>query len=633
MAPAHGLESNSGRPAHFAKGLAAAHELFRRGELDHAETACRTLLSQVDDDADLFALLGMVLIQKGDPEASIACFERAAVLKPDTARTHNNLGIACKRAGRVHDAETAYRRAISIDGSYAQAHNNLGVVLVERGEFSDAAKSFRLAVNLEAEFVEARRNLARALLESAQHSEAASEYRRILAAAPDDTNAILALASALRHLEGYDEASTCLNQILKADPGHRDALFEMSLILQDQGALLEAREVLERIVTLEPAHASAHNLIGVVSQALGDLDGAVCCFRRAISIEPGFAEAHRNLAMARRHTEVDEDVRRTQRLMDMDMDEAATMHAEFALSKIDDDLGLFEDAFMHLSRANRLKRRSIRYDVGQDRMFFEKLKQTFDSAFFANRENWGEDDTTPIIIVGMPRSGTTLVEQIIASHPRVWGAGEVLDLDRLLWGAQSANPTQDWCESMASLNKSDVGDLAAAYLSALKHAAQSADRVTDKTPGNFHYVGMLRIMLPQAKIINCVRQPLDICFSCYQNYFTRGVPFAYELRELGTYYRLYSNLMEHWRITLPGFIYDLRYEALLQDQEAETRQLLDFCGLEWDPACLEFHRTDRPVQTASVVQVRQPIYRSSVGRASRYANHLGPLREALGDVL
>lgn len=633
MAPAQGMESNSGRPVHFAKGLAAAHELFRRGELDHAEAACRNLLSQVNDDANLLALLGMVLIQKGDPESSIACLEKAAFLQPGVARTHNNLGIACKRAGRLREAETAYRRAISVDASYAQAHNNLGVVLVERGEFSNAAMSFRLAVNLDVKFVEARRNLARALLESAQFSEAANEFRRVLEISPDDISATLALALALRHLEDYDGASTWLNQILKADPGHIDALFQKGLLLQEQGALPEARKTLERIVSVEPDHAGAHNLMGVVSQALGELDEAVARFRRAISIQPHFAEAHRNLAMARRHEVVDDDVRRTQRLMDLDTDEVTTMHAEFALAKIFDDLGQIDDAFAHLSHANRLKRRSIHYDVSQDRIFFESLKRTFDPTFFANREHWGEDDTAPIFIVGMPRSGTTLVEQIMASHPRVWGAGEILDLDRLLWSARGADQTQDWCEAMVSLSQNDVEELATSYLHVLKQRTQGADRVTDKTPGNFHYIGMIRVMFPRAKIINCVRNPLDTCFSCYQNYFTRGVRFTYDLQELGTYYLLYSSLMDHWREALPGFVYDFCYEDLLQNQEAESRRLLDFCGLEWDPVCLDFHRTERPVQTASVVQVRQPIYRSSVGRATQYANHLMPLRDALGDIM
>ena len=633
MTPAQGLGSDPGRPEHFAKGLAAAHELFRRGELDHAESVCRNLLSQVDDDADLLALLGMVLIQKGDSESSITYLENAAKLQPDVARTHNNLGIACKRAGRLREAETAHRRAIAIDGSYAQAHNSLGVLLVERGEFSDAAISFRSAVNLDAEFLEARRNLARALLQSEQFSEAASEFRRILEISPDDVSATLALATVLRQLEDYDGAGACLNQILKADPGHVEALFQRGLMLQEQGELHEALKALERIVVEDPDHASAHNLLGVVSQALGELDGAVSCFRRAISIQPHFAEAHRNLAMARRHVAVDDDVRRTQRLMDLDIDETAIMHAEFALAKIYDDLGQTEDAFAHLSHANRLKRSSIHYDVSQDRIFFESLKRTFDATFFSDREQWGADDATPVFIVGMPRSGTTLIEQIIASHPRVWGAGEILDLDRLLWMAPGSDGTQDWCDAMASLNENDVGEFAASYLSAVKRGTQAVDRITDKTPGNFHYIGMIRVMLPRAKIINCVRHPLDTCFSCYQNYFTRGVPFAYDLRELGTYYRLYSSMMEHWRETLPGFIYDLRYEELLRNQEAESRNVLDFCGLEWDPACLDFHRTERPVQTASAVQVRQPIYRSSLGRTSPYANHLGPLRDALGDVI
>ena len=632
MAPSQQSEPGLERPEHITKGLAAAHELFRRGELDYAEQACRNLLSQMNDDADLFALLGMVLIQKGDPEGSIVYLENAAALQPDAVRMRNNLGIAFKRVGRLQEAEAAYRRAISIDGGYAQAHYNLGVVLIERGDFRDAAASFQAAVNLDTEFLEARRNLAHALLGSNQFAESADEFRRFLDISPDDVAANLALVEILRQLEDYDKARKYLDRLLEANPDHVGALFQKCLVLQEQGALGEARDVLTRIVDADPEHAGAHNLLGVVSQALGHLDEAVRCFRCAISIEPLFAEAHRNLALARRHVEVDEDVRRTRRLMDIEMNEVATMHAEFDLAKIDDDLGEIDDAFMHLSRANRLKRRSIQYDVGQDRIFFERLKRTFDPAFFSMRQGWGEDDTTPIFIVGMPRSGTTLVEQIIASHPRAWGAGETLDLDRLLWANRGSDQPQAWCETMASLAKDDMRKLAADYLTALKRSALGADRITDKTPGNFHYIGMIRVMLPRAKIVNCIRNPLDMCFSCFQTYFTRGIHFAYELRELGIYYRLYAGLMEHWRTTLPGFVYDLRYEQLLHDQETETRNLLEFCGLEWDSACLDFHRTERPVQTASVVQVRQPIYQSSIGRAARYANHLGPLRDALGDI-
>ena len=621
----------AGRPGQIEQGLAAAHELFRRGELDQAEAMCRQLLSQVDDNGDLFTLLGMVVVQKGDPEASIHYFEKALTLRSDEARSHNNLGLAFKRAGRLEEAESAYGAALSIDGQYAQAHNNLGVVLRDKGEVAGAIASFRAALNVDPAFVDARRNLASALLESNQLGESAAEFHRILESSPNDAGAHLSLASVSRQLANFDEASAYLERILDGEPNHPEALSERGLVLQEQGDLYGAKAAYEQVVSAAPDHAQAHDSLGVVLQALGDLDAAVASFRRAISARPDYAEAHRHLAFARRHVEVDDDIRLTESLLESDADDASVMHASFALAKICDDLGQYDDAFMYLSRANRLKRQTIRYDVGQDRVFFENLKRTFDKTFFADHENWGVDDPAPIFILGMPRSGTTLVEQILASHSRVRGAGETLDLDRLLWEAHETDLEKDWCDAMSANSKYEVMDLAASYLSSLKRSGPAAERITDKTPGNFHYVGMIRVMLPRAKVINCVRDPLDTCFSCYQNYFTQGVSFAYELSELGTYYRLYANLMDHWQESLPGFVHDLRYEELLQNQEAETRKLLEFCDMEWDDACLDFHLTERPVHTASVNQVRRPIYKSSLGRAARYSKHLAPLRDALGD--
>lgn len=614
------------------QGLAAAYELFRRGELDQAETVCRQLLSQAGDDGDVFTLLGMVTTQKGSPQAAIGYFEKAVAIQPTVARSHNNLGLACKRAGRLDEAEAAYRKALSLDGTYAQAHNNLGVVRRELGDFKEAVMRFESALEADPVFVDARKNLAQALLESGQAARAAAEFRRVLKHVPEDSESTVSLADALHRMGDTGEALTCLDRLLNAHPGHAGALIRKGDLLEEGGELEAARAAYDRALASAPDRAEAHDKLGVVLLALGDIDEAVSCFRRAIAARPELAEAHRHLAFARRHEDVDDDVRATQGLLESEANDNSVMHASFALAKIHDDLGQYDDAFAYVSRANRLKRRTVQFDIGQDRLFFEQLKQTFDETFFSERQGWALEDSTPIFIVGMPRSGTTLVEQILASHPRVWGAGEILHLDRVLWEFHEANRETDWCSEMAALGEQEVRDVAASYLAALKRSAPGADYITDKTPGNFHYLGMIGVMFSGAKVINCLRDPLDTCLSCYQNYFTQSVSFAYDLKELGTYYRLYAGLMEHWRAVLPSLVYDLRYEDLLQDQEAETCRLLDHCGLEWDDACLAFHATKRPVQTASVAQVRQPMYRSSVGRAARYGSHLDPLREALGDL-
>ncbi len=632
MPPTQEPRANSLRAERLARGLAAAHELFKRGKFDQAEAACLDLQASEGSDPDILTLLGTVTIERGDPQGSIRYFEDAVTLAPDAARLHNNLGIAFKRAGRLDAAEAAYRRALAIDAAYAQAYNNLGVVLIERDNLAEAVRCFEAATNLDETYFEARRNLGRALLESNQVERANTEFRRMLETSPNDIGANLSLGAIERQAGHFQEAQSHLQRVLDLEPDHADALYQKGLVLQDQGALPEALAVFERVLALNSTHAGACNSLGVVSQALGNLGGAVQYFRRAISAQPEFAEAHRNLAFARRHAEMDDDARRTQALLETELDDASAMHVSFALSKIYDDLDQYDQAFGHLSQANELKRRSIDYDIGQERNFFANLERTFVSSFFEDRTDWGIGDRTPIFIVGMPRSGTTLVEQIIASHPRAGGAGEILDLDRLLWDCGTDERERDWCQAMNSLSRSQIDDLSASYLEGLRKRFPDMDHVTDKTLGNFHYIGMIRVMLPEAKVINCTRDPVDTCFSCYQNYFTQGVPFSYSLEDLGNYYRLYSNLMKHWRRQLPGFVYDLSYESLLNDLEGESKKLLAFCGLEWNPACLNFHKTERPVETASAVQVRQPIYRSSIARAAHYRSHLAPLREALGDV-
>lgn len=620
------------RAQRLTRGLSVAHELFQLGKYDQAEEACLALLASEGSDPDILTLLGSVIIERGDPDKAIPYFVKVADLVPDKARPHNNLGIAYKRGGRLEEAEAAYRRALVIDASYAQAHNNLGTTLIERGNVIEAVRSFEAAIKFDETFLEARRNLAHALLESNQPGRAAAELQRILETSPEDIGANLSLAAIERQKRNFRRAQLHLEVILGLEPKHIDAMYRLALILEDQGRFSEALTMLERVIGLSPGHANACNSAGVLSQTLGDIDVAIKYFRRAISVRPEFAEAHRNLAFARRNVEIDDDVRRSEALLEHELDDVSAMHVSFAMAKIHDDLGEYNNAFKHLSRGNMLKRRMLDYDIGLESDFFAELEGAFDSSFFQGRIGWGLEDQTPIFVVGMPRSGTTLVEQIIASHSRAEGAGEILDLDRLLWDAVNENRQHGWGQSMHSLSRPQANDLAAAYLNGLKQRFPGAEHITDKTPGNFHYIGMIRIMLPNAKVINCTRDPVDTCFSCYQNYFTEGVSFSYTLEELGKYYRLYSRLMEHWRWELPGFVYDCSYESLLNDQEGETRRLLEFCSLEWDPACLSFHKTKRPVQTASVAQVRQPIYRSSIGRATHYEKHLAPLRDALGDI-
>ena len=305
----------------------------------------------------------------------------------------------------------------------------------------------------------------------------------------------------------------------------------------------------------------------------------------------------------------------------------------FALAKAYDDLGEYDRAFAALTRANALKRDEVDFDMTEIEARYRAIEDTFSADFLAAGADLGDPSETPVFIVGMPRSGTTLLEQILDSHPEAHGAGELLELPGLIKGLTEelgSDAAFPGCLSAVAPNR--WTELGARYADTLAQRTPAARRVTDKLPENHQRVGFISLILPRAKIIHCRRDPLDTCLSCYKLLFTGGQKYSYDLRDLGRQYRLYDSLMAHWSRVLPGRILDVRYEDLVADQEAETRRILAHCGLDWDPACLRFHESDRQVMTASAIQVRRPIYRDSVDKWRRYEAHLRPLLDALGDL-
>jgi hypothetical protein len=303
----------------------------------------------------------------------------------------------------------------------------------------------------------------------------------------------------------------------------------------------------------------------------------------------------------------------------------------FGLAKAYDDIGERERGFAHLLRGNSAKRCQIEYDEAATLSAFDRIAEVFTPELLATRQNLGDPSPTPVFIVGMPRSGTTLVEQTLASHHAVFGAGERREMAMGVLRLRTERPgAAGFPEAVVTMTGEAFRRLGADYVAALRPLAPDAVRITDKMPGNFAYLGLIRMVLPNARIIHLVRDPVDTSLSCFSKLFTDGMAYSYDLAELGRYHRTYQRLMAHWRSVLPGnALLEVEYEALVEDFEAQARRLVAHCGLEWDPACLEFYKTSRPVQTASMTQVRQPIYRSSVGRWRPDAALLQPLLEAL----
>ncbi len=642
--------------------LKQAYALHRSGQPSEAEAAYRRILEADAECAEACHLLGMLLHQRGDHGQAERQIARALELKPDEPTYLNTMGTLLRVTGRLDRAIAAFEAAIARAPSFAPAHGNLGTALLEAGRHQAAEESSRKAVGLEPANPGLRYNLAHLLVARREYEEALGCCREVLAAQPGHVAAHVLCATALKGLDRGDEAMGHLRSALEVDPENLEALNNLGVILRESGRPEEALGVFEQALEAHGEVAATHINLGTALQDLGRSEDAMAAYRAVLESNPESVEAHNNLGNSliavgreaeagevyRRILEIDPD--RTGALVNLqrlgganpDDEELSGFSARLEDPELADEdaanlcrllfsawhgRGEPDRAFPYLERANRLHRATLRYDSAADQRMAGRITEMFSSGFLADRAGWGHETDLPIFIVGMPRSGSTLVEQILASHSGVHGAGELSDLWRLVVDSGGTKPYPDF---IAALEKRDLEALGKSYADGLARRSPGASRVIDKQLNNFLYIGLIAAILPGAKIIHCRRDALDTCFSCYAKLFGRGSKFVYDLAELGHYYRLQTQVMEHFESLLPGRIFDLEYEELVADQEGTTRRLLDYCGLAWEDSCLAFEKTERAVLTASDTQVRQAIFSTSIGGWKPYRKHLGELIEALG---
>jgi tetratricopeptide (TPR) repeat protein len=615
-------------------------------------------------------LLGLVRAQAGAPEEGVELMARAVAVQPDFALAHYNLGNALRRLGRAEAAARAYGEAIRLKpnspgalvnlgvtlrglGRHAQAldayaralayqpndpqiHYNTGVALQELGRLEDAARAYRRAVAMQPDHVDAWANLAAALLSLGQGTEALECCRRRVALEPNAAEAHTALAATWLELGWPEEAAAASRRALALAPEDAVAHAHLGGALRELGQGATALAAYERAVALRPDAAEGWVNLAISLQEAGRADEAKAAVARALALEPGSGAAWSVHGDLKTFARGDPDLNAlTALLASADTTGASQedrLDLEFTLAKALMDMGEANEAFVRLNAANGRKRAALSYDVSEDAREFAAIAGALDGPRLARPMDGGDPSDLAVFIIGMPRSGTTLVEQILASHPQVHGAGELPTLESILIArlGPSLSPTAR-AQRLAELGPADLTAMGSAYVRKLAELGPGAVRVTDKMPSNFRWAGLIRLMLPNARIIHCRRDPIDTCLSCYSRNFSRGQAFAYDLRDLGLYYRAYYALMDHWRGLLPADRFlEVRYEAVVADLESEARRLIAFCGLDWDAACLAFDQTRRPVRTASVNQVRKPLYRSSVARWKAYEAHLGPLLHALG---
>ncbi len=546
---------------------------YRGGDLPGAEQACLQVLQAEPRHPQALHILGVICHQLGRQQEAIAYLRRAAAIDSANPDIYANLGAACAAAGRLDEAMAYCREALRRRPDHPGAHSNLGAALAVRGRFAEAIGHYQHVLQLNPGCAATHNNLGMALVEEGRLQEAEEQYGEAVRLKPDYAVAHSNRAGVLIEWVRLPEAITCCHDSLRCDPDCVPAYVHLAE-LAAQGFYQFTDEQIRHLESLAHGHDSG----------------------------PG-PDGGRRVAT----------------------DEASQLH--FILAALCDRQGDYDRAFAHYRRGNELKaqvfrQKNLAFDRERHRRFIDDIIAVFDRRFCERVRSFGLATEVPVFVVGMPRTGSSLVAQMLASHPQVVAAGERRELGEILT-SRAPYPAH-----MSRLDQSAAHALAEEYLRRLARVSPEAARIVDKMPHNYLHLGSLGALFQNPRIIHCRRDVMDVCLSCYFQDFA-WVNYATSLEDLGFYYRQYERLMRHWREVLPVPVYELEYEALVRDPEGVGRGLLAFCGLDWSDRCLAFHENRRPVRTASKLQVRRPLYASSIARWKRYESQLLPLQQAL----
>ena len=634
--------------------------LINSGELAAAETRCRSALEDYPRDVNMLALLGALLIKLDRATEAEAKLLQAIAEAPTFAKPYEDLGHLLVKQNRALEALPCLERATHLDPKLENAWFTLGKALTMLGRGAEADQAFEQCFALspvrrmmalaaehqkegrldEAEHlyrrilrhdprnVDALRLLALIALKAGRDGEAESLLEKAISLAPDFLLAILDLGRLRKDQDRYGEALECFDKAIALDPASVQAHYLRGSTLAPASFTQEAIDAYEQCLKLRPTHVGALIGLGHVLKAVGRYHEAVASYDACIRQLPDFGETYWSLANLKTYRFDDATVAEMERRVS---GAGLTVQSEvnflFSLGKAYEDRGDFDRAWDYYSTGNRKQRTEVTYDPVQTESMNDRLVRVFSADFLQAHRGAGLADPAPIFIVGLPRSGSTLLEQILASHSQVEGTSELPYLGRVaIWLNRNRADGINYPEAVRELQATKFQSLGRDYLSfAQMHRRSGAPHFIDKNPNNFPNIGFLSLMLPSAKIIDARRHPLDACLSCYRQLFAKGQAFTYDLTEIGEYYLQYQRMMDHWHEVLPGQVLTVQYEDVVADFESQVRRLLEFCELPWEPACLRFYESERPVRTPSSEQVRQPIYDRSVGHWRHFAHHLDEL--------
>jgi tetratricopeptide (TPR) repeat protein len=641
-------------------------EVYRSlGQFDQAAAHCLVALRLQPQNAEATNTLGLTLLAQNQPEAAAAQFREALRLRPDFALACNNLGNALRLQGEKEKALAHFRLAVEIAPDLAEGHSNLGQFLLEHNRLDEALAHCREAVRLRPNFPEAHNNLgnvlremnrldeakrcyaealrlgpdigmthnnmAQALQEEGKLDEALAWYQEALRLEPNSARIHTNLASVLVEQEKNEEAVARYEHALRLEPSYAEAVNGLAWMRHEQGDYEQAQAMYREALRLKPDLAAARCNLGSVLEEMGNFAGAERCFREALRHDARLPGALAQLATMLRKKLPDADLGDMRRLLeDPYLSDGQRGCLHFGLAQVLDARGDYAAAAVHLARANGIAvaewgKRGQGYDPAAHTRFVDRLVATFTPAFFERARGLGSESERPVFVIGLPRSGTTLTQQILARHSQMFGAGELpLTRDSFESLAEGAPGEEAAFRALDRLDGALVRRVAERHLERLEELGPGKPRVVDKLPDNYLYLGLLAVLFPRAKFVHCRRDLRDVAVSCWMTNF-RHIRWASDPEHIASRFREYQRVMEHWRQVLPVEVLEVDYEETVADLEGVARRLVAFCGLEWEPACLAFHEGKQPVKTASVAQVRQPIYTRSVARWRYYEQSLGPL--------
>jgi tetratricopeptide (TPR) repeat protein len=647
----------------YAQALAA----LRTGRAETAERQLRAIQAATPGEVNSLRLLGLALLAQGKLEPAIETLERALTAAPDFAHARADLARAYREAGRLAAARTELQRVVKQAPALDSAWLAYGDVLVDLEMYADARFAFEQARRLDPHCERIEKATAAFLAGDRQSAEGI--FRDILKADASHVGALCGLAALalgagntqhserlLRHAlkqtahlplarrglghtvlaaGRLPEAEAQFRELLKVEPENAQNWVALGSVYARLLRQTDALAAYEEAARLNPTQVRLRLSIGHLHKTLGHRAQCEQAYHECLRMDAGCGEAYWSLADLKTYTFDEAEIAAMQNLLaGSSVDEGNRAQLHFALARALEQRMHYANAFVNYSAGNALRRVASPFDIAKFEDKSRRVAACFDAGFFSERPGAGLADASPIFIVGLPRSGSTLVEQILASHSKVEGTMELPNIVTMVREFDHRDRQGDgYPESVRAVSMQDLAALGRRYLDETRPIRTGAAHFIDKMPNNFSHVGLIHAILPQAIIVDVRRHPMDSCFSTYKQYFAEGQSFSYDLEDLGRYYRCYLALMDHWDEVLRGKVLHLQYEELIRDPDTLIRRLLAHCGLPFESACLRFHETARPVRTASSEQVRQPLYASGVGYWKHFSKELEPLRRSLGECL